>query len=145
MIVRPDVAALLRAGLSNAAIARELRTAPRRVQVARVALGITNPHGGGASTASPEELFWARTTPLPGGHLRWTGHVSNTGSFKIHWGGRNYSPHKIAFRIRTGRDPVGKAKTSCGIPGCVAPAHVDDAEDRARLNATYNALFGGTP
>lgn len=89
---------------------------------------------------SVEELFGARTQPLPGGHLKWTG---TAGALRIRWRGQNYSALAIAFRMRTGHDPVGRARNACGTHLCVAPAHISDQTERDRDNATFNSLFGG--
>ncbi|MCX5197189.1 hypothetical protein OOK31_25380 [Streptomyces sp. NBC_00249] len=142
MNVRADIAEMLRQGLANHVIARRLHTSPARVQQAREALGIPNLPLGPRAASSVEELFAARTEPLPGGHLKWTG-TSHNGACKVRWQDRHYSAHMVAFRIRTGRDPIGRARTSCDMPGCVAPAHVSDQAERVRDKATYNALFGG--
>lgn len=142
MKVRPDVAELLREGLANHVIARQLHTSRAKVQAARAALGIPNLALGPRPSTSVEELFAARTEEVPGGHLKWTGTTRN-GALKVRWRDRNYSAHAVAFRIRTGRDPIGRARTSCDTPHCVAPAHVSDQAERHRDRQTYNALFGG--
>lgn len=142
MNANAEMAALLREGLANHVIARQLHTSPNRVQKVREALGIPNLALGPRPSSSPEELFAARTEPQPGGHLKWTGTNSN-GSLKFRWRDRHYSATAVAFRIRTGRDPVGRARTSCDMPHCVAPAHVSDQAERNRDRATYQALFGG--
>ncbi len=142
MRIRADIAELLHQGLPNHVIARQLHTSPNTVQKTREALGIPNLTLGPRPAGSPEELFAARTEPLPGGHLKWTG-TNSEGSLKFRWQGRDHSATAIAFRIRTGRDPVGRARTSCDLPLCVAPAHVSDQAERDRDNAAFNALFGG--
>lgn len=141
MTVRPDIAHLLAQGLANHRIAQEVHTSPARVQAAREALGIPNLAYGSQGAASVDELFKARTEPLPGGHLKWKGAA---GALKLRWRGRNYSAAAVAFRIRTDRDPVGRTRNSCGTHLCVAPAHVSDQAERDRDNALFNALIGGT-
>ncbi|MEU9000494.1 hypothetical protein [Streptomyces sp. NPDC048551] len=143
MNIPADMAALLRQGLANHVIASQLHTSPAKVQATRVALGLPNLALGPQGAASVQELFAARTEPLPGGHLRWTGTITRDGANKLRCRGHNYSAHAVAFRIRTGRDPIGRARTSCDMPRCVAPAHVSDQTERARDNAAFNALFGG--
>jgi hypothetical protein len=141
--IRADVASLLHAGLSDRAIARELHTDARAVATARQVLGLPRVKSGSKPAASPEDAFRSRTRETDGGHLTWTGHVNNTGTPALRHGGRLLSAYRIAFRIRTGREPVGYARPGCGRPGCVAPDHIDDQPARDRNNATFNALFGG--
>ncbi|MFG2617762.1 hypothetical protein ACGFXC_09035 [Streptomyces sp. NPDC048507] len=143
MKIHAEMETLLRQGLANHVIARRLHTSPAKVQAARVALGLPNLALGPKGAASLEDLFSARTEPVAGGHLRWTGTVTRDGANKLRWRGGNYSAHAVAFRIRTGRDPVGRARTSCEMPRCVAPAHVSDQTERIRDNAIFNALIGG--
>ncbi|MFE3578761.1 helix-turn-helix domain-containing protein [Streptomyces vinaceus] len=140
MKVRADIAEQLRAGIPTRAVAAALGVSQSTVHRTRQALNLPVP----SRKSTIEEAFHARTQPTPdGGHLLWTGHVAATGAPRIHWQGRNLFAHSIAFRLRTGRAPEGRAKTACGTPGCVAPAHVDDQAERNRNRTTYNALFGG--
>ncbi|WKD36552.1 hypothetical protein [Streptomyces xanthophaeus] len=142
MTIRSDVAVLLHEGLPNHIIGRRLHISPTRVQDMRRALGIPNLLSV-PPAPSIEALFHERTEAQPGGHLIWVGEITPTGQLKVGWKGRSHSPHKVAFRIRTGRDPIGRARTSCDMRHCVAPAHVSDRAERDRDNAAFNALFGG--
>lgn len=144
MRVRPDVEALIRAGLSNAAIARELRVSTRTVRETRTALGEPpSPHGypGGLSL---EEAWAARTRPVDGGHLAWTGHINGHGVPMLTWRGRKYSAYRVAFRMRAGREPVGQCGSECDHGGCVAPACVYDTAARQRDRAVLaSGLLAG--
>ncbi|MEU8139029.1 hypothetical protein [Streptodolium elevatio] len=85
----------------------------------------------------------ARVRPVDGGHLEWLGERGSTsGSPVMRLGGKSISPAAIAFRRRTGRDPVGPVRAECGYPHCVSPDHVDDTPGRQRLRAQLRALHG---
>lgn len=142
MKLRQDVVDLLRAGLSDRAIARQLHVdATKVVAATRAALGLPRtPSGPRPQTL--EEAFRARTEEVPGGHLRWTGCVSG-GTPQVRHDGKLHTAHRIAFTIRTGRAPVGNALPACDMEGCVAPAHVDDRLGREALSTAYTAIFGG--
>ncbi|MFI8278559.1 hypothetical protein ACIGBH_27535 [Streptomyces sp. NPDC085929] len=144
MTDRDGIEALLRAGLSDRAIGQQLSTDPKKAAIIRRALGLPKAKSGVRPAANAEDLVRARTEPLPSGHARWTGHVNNDGVPAVRFGGRQLSAYRIAFRLRTGRDPVGTVRPGCGMPQCVAPAHMDDTPARARNRTAYNALFGGT-
>jgi hypothetical protein len=88
---------------------------------------------------SVEAQWAARTIEVPGGHLDWVG-----GPW-LRWNGTLYRPARIAFRIRTGREPVGQVRPECGRPGCVAPGHVEDQPGRQRNRAQLRALRGLPP
>lgn len=128
---RLDVAGLLKQGLSDRAVMRELRCGAGAVRQARAALGITRKprEGAGLKTApSVEDSFRDRTQATADGHLVWTGYVENGQPRVRHGGqgGRRYSAYKIAYRIRTGSDPLKRVAPTCGRAGCVAPDHVDE-------------------
>lgn len=137
---RDQVVTLLRAGWSDRAIARQVGVNPRRVAPLRADLGLPKAKPGPQQPPTLAEAWRARTRTTSDGHLQWTGHVDQTGLPRLKYQGRHYSPARLAFRLRTGRDPVGAARPDCGHPLCVAPGHVDDADGRA----TYNAIFGRT-
>ncbi|MBM9510049.1 hypothetical protein [Actinacidiphila acididurans] len=83
-----------------------------------------------------EDRFLARTTPTADGHLLWNGLPD------LYWEGQRHKPGRVAFRIRTGRDPVGHVTADCGHPGCVHPGHVEDAAGRKRLREQLRAIGG---
>lgn len=143
MKVRADVAELLRAGLADRVIAKQLHTDARKVAAARAALRLPQARTGRKTASSIEELFHARTEPGEDGHLRWTGSANNLGTPVVRYAKRQHTAYRIAFRIHTGREPIGRALPACGTPGCVAPAHIDDQPARDRNRAAYSSIFGG--
>ena len=136
-MIRADIAELLRAGLSNRAVAHQAQTHRSKVQAAREELGIPRLPPGRPAASSPEDLFWRRAIPTDDGHLLWPGADPRTGSRIHHVDGR-FSVHKVAFRIRWGRDPVGKVTTGCDHQGCIHPRCVEDQP----MRDTYRAVFG---
>lgn len=89
--------------------------------------------------ASIEAKWAARTTPVNGGHLQWSG-----GPW-LRWHDTLHRPARIAYRIRTGREPVGQVRPDCGRPGCVAPNHVEDQPGRQAVRAQLRAVRGLPP
>jgi len=147
MQIRADVAELLRAGLSNRAIARELHVDAKDVAAARDVLGLPKAKSGKRAAGSPEDLFWRRVQPTEDGHMVWTGYRGKTGVPGLRHGGRFYTANRLAFRIANGRDPEGKALPSCGRSDCTAPAHQADREGRAearKVDALYAGIFGAS-
>ncbi|WP_406420004.1 hypothetical protein [Streptomyces sp. NBC_00842] len=142
MKIRAEVAEMLRNGSSNAEIMRTLHVGHKTVAQARQALGFPTPARGGRPLLPIPTLFAARTEPVDGGHLRWTGHVSK-GVPVLGRRGNSLSAYRIAFKIRHNRESIGYAKPGCNHPGCVAPDHMQDQPMRDRLNTTFNAIFGG--
>lgn len=128
---------LLHAGVSNHDIATEIGIDRRTVAARRAALGLPDARTIKGSSGL-EDLFWRRVEPVEGGHLAWTGHRNNTGVPVVHTTGRMYTAGRIAFRIRWGREPVGRVKSGCEYDGCVHPEHVDDQPMREQ----YAAIFG---
>ena len=150
MKVRADVAELLRAGqLSQAEIARRLHVAPITVQRTREALGLPAPVPGRKPPrhSTKEAAFWAHTEPVEGGHLKWTGRIENDVPL-LRYCGTQESAYRIAFRLHHGREPVGKVRSLCEEPHCVAGSCVADRpmrEATRRADAAYEQIFGGPP
>ncbi|MFE1192877.1 hypothetical protein ACFW6E_08760 [Streptomyces olivaceoviridis] len=147
MNIRPDVAELLRAGLSDRAIARQLHVDRGTVVApARKALGL--PTTAPRRPRSPEELFWQRAERRDDGHMTWTGARNNHGTPTLTTGGRNgknNTAYRIAFRIAHGRDPEGIAGPACDVQQCVAPACQIDRiirTESAKVDNLYAAIFG---
>lgn len=138
--LRPDIVNLLHAGLSDRAIGRQLRCDPRTVSRTRATLGLPQVRCYANPASSIEELFWERVEPVEGGHLRWTGYRGD-GTPRLTWGGRLHTAYRIAFRIRTGREPVGYVLPGCEYPRCVAPRCVADAVERERTRRVLAAIF----
>lgn len=142
MIIRADVADLLRAGHSNAAIARQTGIDPQTAASARVALGLPKHRPGRTPATSVEELFRARAKQAEGGHLAWTGTRTYDGTPVVRYSGHLQSAYRIAFTIRHGRDPEGHVRPGCDHDGCVHPDHVEDRPMRQRNRAAFAAIFG---
>lgn len=128
-------------GLSNAAIGRRLHMERQTVGRMRRHLGIPNVP---AQPLTLGQKWAARTRPVDGGHLDWTGERQTvSGTPVLRYWPDTYTAARIAFRIRTGRDPVGYARSECGRKHCVAPAHVDDTAIRQRDREALR-LIGGS-
>jgi hypothetical protein len=97
-------------------------------------------HLGPRGALSLAEAWAARTRATADGHLIWTGASNTRGMLILEFEGRTQSARRLAFRLRTGKQPVGKVRSTCDQPACVAPRHVEDAEGRARLDALVAAL-----
>jgi len=143
-MTRAAIIELLRAGHGDRTIARQVGTTISTVTRLRAQLGLPKAHGGTKKAGSLEDLFWRRTQPTEDGHLEWAGHRNSKGTATLHWGKDVYSARRIAYRIRTGRDPIGYAHTTCNHPGCMLPAHVDDSAVTPRRAHHRNAV-GRTP
>jgi hypothetical protein len=121
-------------GLSDTAIGKALRTNPRRVKQIRAAYDLPKPTRSGPTL---HEAWQARTREVDGGHLEWTGYVHVTSPALRHQG-RLFMARRVAFQVANQRDPLGDVRPGCDLPGCVAPAHVEDQLMRDQ----YNAIFG---
>ncbi|MER8083811.1 hypothetical protein ABTZ57_01280 [Streptomyces sp. NPDC094048] len=136
-----DISVLLRDGLSNGAIVRQLRCDKARVAVLRKKLSIP------AVPLQPltlEEKWASKTKPVDGGHLKWTGERgSAAGTPILRYKGECCTAAAVAFRLRTGRAPEGYAFAECGFFHCVAPDHVDDEPGRQKTREQLRYLSGG--
>ncbi|WP_399087980.1 hypothetical protein ACGH2B_12385 [Streptomyces sp. BBFR2] len=101
------------------------------------------------NTSSPEApvglaaAFAARTRATEGGHRQWTaGSLTAHGVGRFQHRGTAYTAARAAFVLRTGRQPVGQVRPTCGIPHCCAPEHVDDRATRQRDRAALAAIIG---
>lgn len=144
MKIRTDIAEMLRDGLTDIQIARHLHTAPKTVAAARASLGLPKTRPGKPRQLSLDQALRDRSRIVDGDHWEWTGPQSN-GRPVVFFDGRRYTAARAAFILRHQRAPIGDVLPGCGRAGCVAPDHVDDRPARARNQATYDALFGGTP
>jgi len=136
MNTRAMIEELLRAGYGNKAIARQAHVRHQRVAEIRAELGLPNVVRATTATYS-EDAFWRRTRPI-GDHLTWTGHYNSTGVPCLRATDGMHTAYRIAFRIGTGREPVGAVKPGCDMPRCVHPRHVEDQAMRQQ----YAAIFG---
>ena len=145
MKIRADVAELLRAGLSDDAVAKRLHCCRKTVAATRAALRLPKTPPG-SQQRSLADLIAARTEPVEGGHLRWIGTVKASGTAVLNYQGQGpRSAHRLVFINRYGREPVGKVRTGCDYPGCVHPDHVEDQPMRERNRKAFAAIFGGLP
>ncbi|WBP92206.1 hypothetical protein [Kitasatospora cathayae] len=132
--------ALLRAGLSNSAIARQLRMDKHDVAKLRAEMGLANVP---AQPLTVEQKWRQRVRELPGGHLEWTGERQRTsGTPVMRHSGQCYTAARIAYRIQHGSDPAGHAAPGCGLTHCVAPGHIDDTARRQRDRAALRIVLG---
>ncbi|MFJ3274136.1 hypothetical protein [Streptomyces sp. NPDC086776] len=150
------VAALDGADVSNLAVARELGVAPGRVRRVRVKEGLpAYPRGRRGSGESWAEAFAARTLAVDGGHLDWTGSVSEHGTPLLRVRREAETAYRYAFRIHHGREAEGKIGPApgCGFPRCVAGAHLEDRvmrkereakEQRPRVRGRMDPPVGAT-
>lgn len=140
MKIRVDVAAMIRAGAGTTEIMTTLHVGYPTVARAREALGAPAP----ARTGQPiPDMFHARTEPVEGGHLRWTGHISKGVPIICRSRG-NLSAYRVAFTLKHHREPTGLIRATCGYPQCVAPDHMQDRPMRHRLDAQFDAIFGAS-
>ncbi|WP_327357863.1 hypothetical protein [Streptomyces sp. NBC_01304] len=130
---REQIITALQKGKSVNAIAAELRADRGRIRRIRDESGIPV-HVPQYPTAEEKWQLYAR--PVEGGHREWTGpRASRGGTPVMRIGTTSHRPSGIAFRIRTGRDPVGQVKSECGLKHCVEPAHDDDEAGRREARA----------
>jgi hypothetical protein len=139
---RDQIITALREGKSNTAIARELRA--DRVRVRRIRAELRIPNRVHIPQPLTLEQKWEANTRPDGGHLEWTGERAKcSGTPVLRYWPKSYSAAAVAFRIRTGRDPIGYVFAECGHQHCVAPEHVDDEVGRMRTREQLRYLTGG--
>jgi hypothetical protein len=144
MKVRADIAELLRAGVPQSHICRQLHCAPITVQRTREALGLPAPKAGPPGAPSLAEAFRQNAIPSEDGHLMWRGFDTRS-TPRLTYGGRTYSGYRLAFVLHYRREPVGRVTAACGALGCVRGDHVADEPMRAtnaRADRVYAAVFG---
>ncbi|MFJ3021439.1 hypothetical protein ACIPH4_10870 [Streptomyces tendae] len=148
MKVRADIAELLRAGVPQIHIARQLGVAPVTVQRTREALGLPAPRSGRPDAyASFEDAFRRNIEQHDDGHVRWTGYRDKDGTPRVCYRNeQTVAAPRAAFRLHHGREPVGKALPTCGLKGCIAGEHLADRpmrEANQRADRAFAAIFGG--
>ncbi|WP_327421876.1 hypothetical protein OG763_15170 [Streptomyces sp. NBC_01230] len=154
MISADEIAAALDGTVSNLAVARELGVGPERVRRVRVKEGVpVYPRGRRGSGESWAEAFAARTLAVDGGHLDWTGSLSEHGTPVLRVSRETETAYRYAFRVHHGREPQGKSGPVCGFPRCVAGAHLEDRvmreerlakEERPRVRGRMDPPAGAT-
>lgn len=147
MKIRADIAELLRAGVPQIHIARQLGVAPVTVQQTREALGMPAPRVGRPDVyTSWEDAFRRNVEQLDDGHVRWTGYRDKDGTPRVCYRReQTVAAPRVAFRLHYGREPVGKALPMCDIKGCIAGEHLADRpmrEANRRADKAFAAIFG---
>ncbi|MEU7416752.1 hypothetical protein [Streptomyces antibioticus] len=132
-IDREPVLRLLRLGtMTETAIAKQLGISRPTVHKIRTQHGLPAPlRGSTPKHPSLEAAYHAHAQPSTDGHILWTGGRRGDTPV-IQRRHTSHSVYRIAFRIRHGRNPEGRATLACNTPGCVAGAHL---EDQAMRNA----------
>lgn len=141
------IADLLRQGMPQIQVARQVGVAWATVQRVRLELGLPAQRAGRPDTyASLEDAFHSNTERLPGGHLRWIGVIDGSrGGLIVCFRKERLSASKVAFRLWYGREPVGRALSTCGVQRCVEGAHLADRpmrEANRRADAAFAKIFG---
>ena len=134
---------LVTQGLTDTAVGQRLHL--DRQAVGRIRRAHNLPPAG-SQPQTLEEKWASLTRPVPGDHLEWTGPTltrSHTPILRCR--DAVYTATRIAYRIRTGRDPEGTARAECDYPHCVAPDHVDDTATRVRDRTALRAVLGMPP
>ncbi|NUR04355.1 MAG: helix-turn-helix domain-containing protein [Streptomyces sp.] len=141
--LRAEISRLLQQGLDNKAVSA--RTGAHHTTVAKVRRELNLPvaKSGRKSYPTLAEAFRARTEPVAGGHVRWKGGFNGDQVPMFVHEQRLRSAYRIAFTLRTGRDPSGQARPGCDFPHCVEPRHVEDQAERNRNRDNLAAIFGG--
>lgn len=146
MRVRADIAELLRAGVPQSHICRQLHVAPATVQRTREALGLPAPRSGPPETyASLEDAYRSNSVVVEGGHKRWTGPRNTKGHPLLNFRQRRSSVGRVAFLLHFGRVPEGRLTTGCDMAHCVEGAHLEDQRIRAanrRADDAFTSIFG---
>ncbi|MFG2404206.1 hypothetical protein ACGFR8_07680 [Streptomyces brevispora] len=125
---------------SNDAIADQLHVDRAAVRRIRDLAGVSY-HPQGFATA--EEKWSSFVRPVDDGHLEWTGERGGrSGTPVMRFREKSVSPSGIAFRKRSGRNPVGQVRPECGVRHCQEPDHVEDEPGRQQLRATLRAIRG---
>ncbi|MER6534363.1 hypothetical protein ABT215_11230 [Streptomyces sp900105755] len=134
-----QIVALLRAGRTNDAIARQLNTDGKRVARIRAREGLPPAVRRKPTFADKWE---ANTAPADGGHVRWTGRLRDGVTPSLVYRDRDYSARRAGFEELHGRLAVGMVRPGCGWDGCVRPEHMEDRPMRDRLAGQVAAIFG---
>lgn len=127
MISAEEIVAALDAQVSNLEVADRLGCGEGRVRRVRATAGIL-PYRRGrrAQYGTWAEVYEAHTIAVEGGHLEWTGPVSEYGTPLMRLRAETTTVYRYAFRLQHGRDAEGKTLPECGYEHCVAGAHLED-------------------
>lgn len=83
--------------------------------------------------------------PREDGHTGWDGRRYSSGGPSVRKHGQDTPATHVAFKLRTGRYPVGIVKTECGERECLTPAHLSDEIERRTVRMQERALLGMVP
>ena len=145
MRIRADIAELLRQGVPQIQIARQLHVAQLTVQKTSEALGLPAPKICRVLAATIEEAINNYSRPADGGHVEWTGPKRN-GCPSFVFDGRHYYARRLVFSFEHQREPVGNVTVACEVPACVAGRCLQDQQMRRRekrVDSLYDGIFGG--
>ncbi|MFI8817488.1 MULTISPECIES: helix-turn-helix domain-containing protein [unclassified Streptomyces] len=143
---RAQAAELLNTGTSDRAIAAAVGI--DRATVARMRRTLDMPPAPrpapkNRTTISVNEKWQTYVTSADErGHMTWTGRLANGTTPVMSYAGCTITARPVAYRMHTGRDPVGYVRPGCGQSDCVAPAHQEDEQDRVRERAELGAMLG---
>lgn len=138
---REQILAALQQGHPTGRIARELRCDKGRVRRIRDEEGLPV-YVRGSEEPTIEDRWRKHAVPTADGHMDWTGERHPSGRPLISHQYRHRSAAAVAFKIRTGRDPIGQALADCGVKHCIAPDHVEDLPGRRRNREQLRYLQG---
>lgn len=133
-----EIAAAIRQGLSDPAVAKKLGVA--RKTVARVRLIENLPAFTKARTVAQIWIQDARAED--DGHTYWDGCRDTGGVPQIRSEGKYLRASHFAFETFHGRKPVGYVKADCGVAHCLTPSHIMDDLGRRKLYMQMRALEG---
>lgn len=134
-----DIVRLIQDGLSNKAVALELRVDRRAVVRIRAELGIQCPHPNATSRDAKVDRY---AVTLDTGCVAWTGRLSTSGAPTIRHNGRELPAAHVAFERLYGRPPVGAVKVVCDLPRCLNPRHMGDELTRRSERMMERAVVG---
>jgi len=138
-----EIAALVRDGWNDRAVARQLNVHNRAVTRVRDIEGVSHRTN---RTSREDKLARFSSGPDKEGHTGWTGRRSRSSGVPVirHLKVQLPASH-VAFEQRTGRPPVGMVKAECGQDHCLTPAHVSDEIERRNVRGQERALYGLDP
>lgn len=137
-----EMARLVREGLTDTAVAAQLKVDRRAVARVRQILGMSPMTN---STSMADKLDRFSDEPDAQGHVRWNGRRGTGGAPAIRHLGKELPAAAVAFERRTGRRPVGICRADCGVKHCVADAHVMDDLERRHVRGQERAVWGLDP
>lgn len=136
------MAEMVRGGMSNNAVAKQLHVDHRAV--ARVRAHILGPLEPHRNATSRESKVDACLVAYDNGHTGWTGRLSVNGIPTIRHLGFEMSASHVVFERWYGRDPVGIVKAACAHLSCLSPQHLGDELTR-RIERMLERAVRGLP